>query len=142
MSTERTQPVATLVNEFRSIVSNQVQRFALSGTTTLWLLITLIIQPAAAQNNTSPVTGTNCSPPPGLEQLFNFLNSVTELAFLGGVFLATLTFVVAGIAFILPGQDYNRIGRKIATNGFLGTILLLSANMITAWIVSNFPGVC
>ena len=74
--------------------------------------------------------------------MFNFLNSITELAFLGGVFLATLTFVVAGIAFIVPGQDYNRIGKTVAKNGFIGTVLLLSANMITTWIVSNFPGVC
>jgi len=104
----------------------------------LLMIRTIILQ----TNGTSVASELPCSPPPGLEPLFNFLNSITELAFLGGVFLATLTFVVAGIAFIWPGQDYNRLGKKIATNGFFGTILLLSANMITSWIVSNFPGVC
>lgn len=99
-----------------------------------------LIQPAAAQTNAT--SGVDCNPPPPLEPLISFLNSITELAFLAGVTLATFTFVIAGICFILPGDDYNRLGKKIAKNGLLGTILLLSANMITAYIISQFPGVC
>ncbi|NMI77030.1 hypothetical protein GLT92_01255 [Nanohaloarchaea archaeon] len=73
-----------------------------------------------------------------MDPLFTFLNSITELAFFAGIGLATLTFVVAGVCFILPGQDYNRIGKSVAKNGFIGAILLLSANMITSYLVTQF----
>jgi hypothetical protein len=146
MSTEKTQAVATLPKKLKKQLKNTVtaiETAKIQRAIQTALLLTLIPTPASAQTNGTSVTaGLSCSPPPGLEPLFNFLSSVTELAFLGGVFLATFTFVVAGIAFVWPGQDYNRLGKKIATNGFFGTVLLLSANMITSWIVSNFPGVC
>jgi hypothetical protein len=142
--------VATLINDAGQRIKiqlpginnrweKQIIRAVIAG---LFLLLTITAPASAQTNGTSVTSGLSCNPPTGLEPLFNFLNSITELAFLGGVFLATLTFVVAGIAFIWPGQDYNRLGKKIATNGFFGTVLLLSANMITSWIVSNFPGVC
>ncbi|WP_201287900.1 pilin [Salinirussus salinus] len=103
----------------------------------LWvfgLTSTALIQPAAAQNATDQLP---CEPSDGLVPLFDFLNSITELAFLAGVGLATLTFVVAGICLILPGQDYTRLGKKIAKNGLIGAILLLSANMITSYLVAQ-----
>jgi hypothetical protein len=97
-----------------------------------------LIQPASAQTkNTSDLP---CTPPSGMQPLFDFLNSITELAFLAGVGLATLTFVVAGICLILPGQDYNRLGKNVAKNGLIGAILLLSANMITSYLVSELGG--
>ncbi|RJX52010.1 hypothetical protein DP106_00910 [Halonotius pteroides] len=68
------------------------------------------------------------------------MNSITELAFLAGVGLATLTFVVAGTCLIIPGQGYNRLGKNIAKNGLIGAILLLSANMITSYLISQLGG--
>ncbi|WP_336328317.1 pilin [Halovenus sp. HT40] len=97
----------------------------------------VFIQPAAAQTAADDLP---CDPPSGLEPLFTFLNSITELAFLAGVGLATLTFVVAGTCLIIPGQDYNRLGKNIAKNGFIGAVLLLSANMITSYLVSQLGG--
>jgi hypothetical protein len=95
----------------------------------------LMVQTIILQTNTTDQLP--CEPSSGLQPLFDFLNSITELAFLAGVGLATLTFVVAGICLILPGQDYTRLGKKIAKNGLVGAILLLSANMITSYLVSQ-----
>jgi hypothetical protein len=100
----------------------------------LTLLLT-IASPASAQ---TAADGLSCEPPEGMDPLFTFLNSITELAFFAGIGLATLTFVVAGICFIIPGQDYTRLGKKVAKNGFIGAILLLSANMITSYLITQF----
>ena len=98
----------------------------------LLMVKTIILQTAADD--------LPCEPPEGLEPLFTFLNSITELAFLAGVGLTTLTFVVAGTCFIIPGEDYTRLGKKIAKSGFIGAVLLLSANMITSYLVSQLGG--
>lgn len=103
----------------------------------LGLTSTALIQPAAAQNTTSQL---DCTPPENLTPLFDFLNSITQLAFLAGATLATLTFVVAGICLILPGQDYTRLGKKIAKNGLIGALLLLSADMIVSYLISQLGG--
>lgn len=90
-----------------------------------------LIQPAAAQ------TPEGCNPPENLQPLFDLLNSITELAFLGGIGLATLGFTSAGLLLIAPGQDYTRLGKSVAKNVLIGSILLLSANMITSYLVSQ-----
>mgnify|MGYP006926951300 CR=1 FL=1 len=81
-----------------------------------------------------------CSASGPFEPLFELLHAVTELAFLGGVGLATLGFTAAGVLIILPGQEYNRRGKKVAKGVLIGTILLLSANMITQFIVNKLGG--
>ena len=100
--------------------------------------LTLLLTMAAPATAQTAADGVSCDPPEGMDPLFTFLNSITELAFFAGIGLATLTFVVAGVCFILPGQDYNRIGKSVAKNGFIGAILLLSANMITSYLVTQF----
>lgn len=109
----------------------KIQRTALK----LWvtaLASIVLVQPAAAAHNNLP-----CSPPDALSKLFELLHSITELAFFAGVGLATLTFIIAGIHLMMPGEDSTRRGKKIAKNGFLGAVLLLSANMITSYLVSQ-----
>ena len=138
MKTKIRRSVATLINETKSTALNQVQQLPAKTIGVLWAL-TLFIQPGAAQTDSVP---EDCTVPDGVDPIVNFLNSVTELAFLAGVSLATLTFVVAGIYLILPGQDNTRKGKKIAKNGLLGALLLLSAEMVTSYIVGQFPGVC
>ena len=134
--------VATLVNDTRQRIALQLpginscwrRRLGRVTASALTLLLTMAA-PATAQ---TAADGVSCDPPPGMDPLFTFLNSITELAFFAGIGLATLTFVVAGVCFILPGQDYNRIGKSVAKNGFIGAILLLSANMITSYLVTQF----
>lgn len=83
----------------------------------------------------------NCDPPENLDPLFALLDSLTQLAFIGGVGLATLGFTVAGLFLMLPGQDNTRRGKLVAKNVFLGTVLLMSANMIVGFLVSQLGGV-
>ncbi|WP_206042109.1 hypothetical protein [Haloarcula argentinensis] len=78
-----------------------------------------------------------CEVPSNLSPLFSLLDSITQIAFLGGVGLATLGFTSAGLLLILPGQDNTRLGKSVAKNVLIGSILLLSANMIVSFLVNE-----
>jgi hypothetical protein len=144
MRTKIRRSVATLVNDTRQRITIQLpginshwrKQAGKAAASALTLLLTMVA-PVSAQTAADDLP---CEPPEGMEELFTFLNSITELAFLAGVGLATLTFVVAGTCLIIPGQDYNRLGKNIAKNGFIGAVLLLSANMITSYLVSQLGG--
>lgn len=97
--------------------------------------VTITAQPAAASHG-----NLGCSPSQSFEPLFQLLHSLTELAFLGGVGLATLGFTTAGLLIIIPGQEYNRRGKQVAKAVLFGTILLLSANMVVQFIVNQLGG--
>ena len=101
-------------------------------TITAVLFTALFAHPAAAQ--ASP---NDCEPPAEFDPLLGLLDSLTQLAFLGGVGLATLGFTVAGIFIIIPGQDNTRKGKDIAKNVLYGTVLLLSAHMVVGFLTSQ-----
>jgi hypothetical protein len=92
----------------------------------------LATTPAAAAHDNLP-----CEVPSNLEPLFALLDSITQIAFLGGVGLATLGFSIAGLLLIMPGEDNSRLGKKVAKNVLIGTVLLLSANMIVSFLVNE-----
>jgi type IV secretory pathway VirB2 component (pilin) len=96
---------------------------------------TIIIQPAAASHD-----GLPCQQPESLSPLFELLHSLGELAFLGGVSIGTIGFLFAGICLMLPGEDWTRRGRDVSKNVFIGVILLLSANMIVSFLISELGG--
>jgi len=98
--------------------------------------ISITAQPAAASHG-----NLGCSPSQAFEPLFQLLHALTELAFLGGVLLATLGFLTAGILIIIPGQEYTRRGKQIAKSVLIGIVLLLSANMIVQFIINQLGSV-
>lgn len=93
----------------------------------------LFVRPARAQVTNS----TDCQPPSEFEPLMGMLDSITQLAFLGGIGLATLGFAVAGILMMMPGEDNNRRGKAVAKNVLFGTIILLSSHLIVGFLVSQ-----
>lgn len=100
------------------------------------LLLTLTAQPAAASHDNLP-----CSVPPELLPLFELLHTLTDVAFLMGVGLATLGFTVAGILIAGPfGDDYTQHGKRTVKRVFIGTVLLLSAGMIVSFLTSQMGG--
>lgn len=96
------------------------------------VLILVGATPAAAAHDS-----LGCEVPADLQPLFGLLDTLTQLAFVGGVGLATLGFLTAGVFLMLPGQDNSRRGKTVAKNVLFGTVLLLSANMVTAFLVSQ-----
>jgi hypothetical protein len=97
------------------------------------LLLTLTAQPAAASHDNLP-----CSVPPELEPLFELLHTLTDVAFLMGIGLATLGFTVAGILIAGPfGDDYTQQGKRLVKRVFFGTVVLLSAGMIVSFLISQ-----
>ena len=78
-----------------------------------------------------------CSTPSSFEPLLGLLDSLVELAFIGGIGLGTLGFLVAGLFLMLPGQDNSRRGKLVAKNVFIGAVLLLSAQLIVDFLVSQ-----
>ncbi|WP_246057909.1 hypothetical protein [Halonotius terrestris] len=97
--------------------------------------VLLIVQPVAAAHSS-----LDCTPPDSLSPLINLLHSLGELAFLAGVSIGTIGFLTAGIFLMLPGEDWTRRGKGVAKNVFIGVVLLLSANMIVSYLVSQMGG--
>lgn len=105
-------------------------------TVSIALLLMLTVQPAAAAHDNLP-----CSIPPELLPLFELLHTLTDVAFLMGVGLATLGFTVAGILIAGPfGDDYTQHGKRTVKRVFIGTVLLLSAGMIVSFLTSQMGG--
>jgi len=82
-------------------------------------------------------TQTECEIPESFEPLLSLLDSLTQLAFIGGIGLATLGFLVAALYLMLPGPDNNRRGKLVAKNVFIGSVLLMSAQLIVDFLVSE-----
>jgi type IV secretory pathway VirB2 component (pilin) len=107
-------------------------------TLSLVLVSTLLsVQPVAAAHDS-----LECTPPDALTPLVDLLHSLGELAFLAGVSIGTIGFLTAGIFLMLPGEDWTRRGKGVAKNVFIGVILLLSANMIVSYLVSQMGVIC
>lgn len=98
--------------------------------------IVLASTPAAAAHDS-----LECEPSESLQPLFGLLDSLTELAFLLGVSLGVLGFLVAGLLIIAPGEDWTRKGKQTVKYTFFGLILLLSANMVVDFLVNELGGV-
>jgi hypothetical protein len=96
------------------------------------LLLSLTPQPVAASHGSLP-----CEVPSNLEPLFDLLHSITQIAFLAGIVLATLGFLSAGILLMMPGEDSTRRGKQVAKQTLFGTILLLSSSMIVSFLTNE-----
>ena len=99
---------------------------------TLMLATTVSSTPAAATHGSLP-----CQVPQSFEPLFSLLDAFIQIAFLGGVGLATFGLSVAALLIIAPGEEYTRKGKKFAKAVLVGVIILLSANMVVQFIVSQ-----
>jgi hypothetical protein len=93
-----------------------------------------IITPLATVASTDSL---DCDTPSSFDPLLGLLDSLVELAFLAGIGLGTLGFLVAGLFLMLPGQDNSRRGKLVAKNVFIGAVLLLSAQLIVDFLVSQ-----
>lgn len=87
---------------------------------------------AAASHDT-----LECSPPPSMSPLLEFIDTIAELALLFGIAIASLGILTAGIAFMMPGSDYTRRAKQILKNTLIGATILLSANAIMAFLVAQ-----
>ncbi len=67
----------------------------------------------------------------------DLLNSLTELAYIAGIGIGTVGFMIAAVMIMMPGEDWTRRGKKTFKNVFIGVILLLSAHMIVGYLTSE-----
>lgn len=106
------------------------------------MALILASSPVAAQNSTSATT--DCTIPSSLQPLFDLLNTLEVLAFTGGVALGVIGLSVAGLMIAGPfGEDWVRRGKSVAKNTILGVIILASANMVVAFLISQLsPSFC
>lgn len=120
-----------VTNRSEDIVA-AVRKWGVKTTATILTTLFVFTTPAAAAHDNLP-----CDVPGSLTPLFELLDTITQLAFLGGVGLGTIGLLVAALFMMLPGEDSNRRGKQVAKNVLLGTILLLSAQMIISFLVSQ-----
>lgn len=78
-----------------------------------------------------------CTPPEAFQPLLEFLHTTTEVALVAGVAIGALSIIVGALFIAAPGQDSNQTGRRIIKNGIIGTVLLLSSQMIVAFLVTQ-----
>lgn len=95
-------------------------------------VLTVGVQPAAAQT----VPG-DCTVPESFTPLFNLLSTLAELAFVAGIAIGTIGLLIAAIYMMAPGQDSTRRGKDIAKHVLIGSVLLLSANMIMTFLITQ-----
>lgn len=89
---------------------------------------------AAASHDSVP-----CTIPEGLMPLFEFLHTLEQLFMVAGIAVGMIGFLVAAIYIMMPGEDPTRRGKQIAKNVLIGVVLLLTAKMIMAFLISQFP---
>jgi len=101
--------------------------------------LALLTNPVAAQSATE-----DCTIPTSLQPLFDLLSTLETLAFVAGVSLGVVGFSVAGLLVAGPwGQDSVRRGKQLAKNTILGVVILGSANMVVAFLISQLgPSFC
>jgi len=101
--------------------------------------LALLTNPVAAQSATS-----GCTIPSSLQPLFDLLNTLETLAFVGGVSLGVVGLSTAGVMIAGPfGEDWVRRGKQVAKNTILGVVILASANMVVAFLISQLgPSFC
>ena len=101
--------------------------------------LSLISGPVAAQTATE-----NCTIPSSLQPLFNLLNTLETLAFVAGVSVGVVGLSVAGLMIAGPfGEDWVRRGKMLTKNTILGVVILGSANMVVAFLISQLgPSFC
>ncbi|QIB75392.1 hypothetical protein G3I44_14475 [Halogeometricum borinquense] len=75
-----------------------------------------------------------------LQPLIDFLDSLAQLLMLAGASLGTLGFATAGVMYMIPGEDWSRKAKTVAKSTIIGLVILLSANMMVAWIASQLGG--
>lgn len=83
----------------------------------------------------------DCTVPESFKPLIDLLNTIVELALIAGILLGTLGFLIAALYIIVPGQDNSRKGKLIGKNTFLGTVLLLSAQLIIDFLVIHMEDI-
>ncbi|RCU48631.1 hypothetical protein DU504_06600 [Haloplanus salinus] len=72
------------------------------------------------------------------------MSTLETLAFVAGVSLGVVGFSVAGLMIAGPfGEDWVRRGKQLAKNTILGVVILASANMVVAFLISQLgPSFC
>lgn len=111
---------------------NKIKRRLTKITVAVTALVIGFTTPAAASHGE-----LSCSVPESLTPLFELLDTLTQLAFLGGVGIGTIGLLVAALFMMLPGEDSTRRGKTVAKHVLLGTLLLLSAQMIISFLISQ-----
>lgn len=126
--------VDEMLENLKEVKARWTARFA-RASITAGVTITAASTPAAAAHGTLP---NDCTIPEGLTGLFTFLHGLSQILLIAGIGVAVIGISVAAIYFMLPGQDKTQRAKQIVVNVVIGTVLLLSANGVISWVISQF----
>lgn len=97
--------------------------------------IPAVSQPALAIHDSAP-----CPPDPTLEPLFSFIHDVTTLIMLLGLAFAVVGLSVSGIEYMWAVTlERKKRAKQHAQNVIIGVVILLSATMIVAFLMTRLP---
>ncbi|SDQ40592.1 pilin [Natronobacterium texcoconense] len=76
------------------------------------------------------------------EPLFNLIDSLITLITLGGLAVAVLSLTVAGLVYMFGTRDQIVRAKRRVRAVLIGLVIILSANMVVVWLVSQIGGAC
>jgi hypothetical protein len=113
--------------------THPLTRRRIAHVTLLTILVTS--EPATAAHGS-----LECPPPESMGPLLEFIDTVAQLAFTAGFGIASLGLIVAGVLFMAPGEDNTRRAKQVLKNTLIGAVILLSSDMILAFMVTQLGG--
>lgn len=96
--------------------------------------LALAVEPVAASHGS-----VDCTIADGIMPLFEFLHTLEQLLMVAGIGVGMIGFLIAAMYIMAPGEDATRRGKNIAKHVLIGVVLLLSAKMVMAFLITQFP---
>ena len=135
-ATDAVKTVTAAISETADTATSAI-RSAGSRTRTATLMATALaiglVQPVLAQPD-------GCNPPADIQPVFDLLEAITEVTMMGGLTIAALGIAIGGVFFMWPGQDMNRRAKSIITYTIIGTVVILTAHAIVAFVTAQMAG--
>lgn len=97
--------------------------------------VLIFSQPALAIHDSA-----SCPPDPTLEPLFTFVHEVTTVIMILGLAFAVLGLSLSGIEYMWANTlERKKRAKQRAQNVIIGVVILLSATMIVAFLMTRLP---
>lgn len=88
------------------------------------------------------VVPSGCSMPSAFQNLLNLLQTLIEAGVMFGIVLAVFGVTTAGILYLLPGQNRDRIARSTFKYTLIGLLIVIVGPSFVGFIVSELNPLC
>jgi len=83
-----------------------------------------------------------CIMPGAFQNLLNLLQTLIEAGVMMGIVLAVLGVTTAGVLYLLPGENRDRIARRTFKYTLIGLLIVIIGPSFVGFIVSELNPLC